>query len=128
MELTEQLAAHLIEKGYVLCDDTGTAKEPGRRHTNVVGLLLPDKTLRQRRIMGIFKPKPRRVHLGSIWTKSIIREATPEYWLFEVIGRELFNEALQLAKELQEHFKVKINVRVVRDELAGEVFPGELDD
>ena len=128
-EVTERLAAYLLEKSYALCDNTGIALEPDRRHTNVVGLLLPDRTVQQRRrLMGLFRARPRRVRLGTIWTKSILRNASPDYWLFEVIGRELFGEALQLRNELEQHFQVRIQIRIVEDELSGEVFPGELDN
>lgn len=127
-EVTERLAAYLLEKGYVLCDNTGIALEPDRRHTNVVGLLLPDRTVHQRRrLMGLLRARPRRARMGTIWTKSILRDASPDYWLFEIIGRELFNEALQLRSELQQHFQVRIQTKIVEDELSGEVFPGELD-
>lgn len=125
-ELTERLAAFLLEKGYALCDNVGRAVRPSQRHTNMVGVLLPDVTLPQGWFARVFRRRPRRVRLCTIWTNNATFGATPDYWNLKGDSRDYAEMTQQLAKELRKEFGVGIDIRIGENDLAGEVFAEDL--
>ena len=126
---TTGLAAYLMEHGYPLCDPIGVAMSPDARHVNGVGILLPDKFMtapRHHLRTSRDNHTARRVHLGTIWTSSHLHGATPDYWVFTVLGRgDNYSRALQLTRELREAFafEAAIWVKLAQDEIAGEKLP-----
>lgn len=122
--LTERLADEITKRGYILCDNTGRAMEPDRRHVNVVSALFADKYLPQPLLSRIFRKK-RRQRFVTIWTNSSLRSAMPDYWQMEVHGSEHFDAALSLRRELVDIFHVAINIKRASVEIEAEAFAAD---
>lgn len=123
----------LVKKGYVLASCIGRAhNESGLALSDSFGLLMPhqdnsDSHEYPFRPCGVHRNPERRRFVGVIWFNNRVRGANRKEWIFEVYGKEYFEQFQALARKLWSTFCVGVEVRLVKDQPEAEFFLSDFD-
>lgn len=114
--LSVKVGRFLLSKEFDLASSDGYALGSPVK-TDSLGLLRKDPEARPRTSMfGLIKREPRRMFLGTVWFSNSERDATEQNWVFEAYGHKYIELFRQLAEEMASTFKVKIALRLVREQ------------
>ncbi len=118
-----KVAGVLATKGFVIASCCGCAEEIS--DTSSIGLLVdnPNRPVGGR-FLG-FGGKRRRDFVGVLWLSNEVRRANHKNWVLEVYGRENVARLQKIAEELARDFEVDVHVRLEREKVSSEYFPGD---
>lgn len=106
---------YLSSKEFGIADEIGLARLLTK--TNSLGILYKDPDAKPRKyLFGLIKLAPRRVFIGIIYFKNTTDLSAKRSWDFKVYGRDHIEMVKQLAEEIAQTFKVKINISLVSEE------------
>ena len=125
--LSIKVGRFLISKGFDLADSTGMAAR-SLAQSDSLGILRKDPEAKPRTyLFGLIKREPRRMFLGTVWFSNSPRGATEQNWVFEAYGRKHIELVRQLAEDMASTFKVKIALRLVREQPDVETYFSDYD-